>query len=120
MNTENQERALKLIKKTVGDVYRKIEDEVPETGKFLPRGMFCSMSRTDEWLGVISVAYSGRNTNERYISVGVTKSFLGKRTSYIVKTGTKAELLEYLSDENTPKEILDDMIELYKKAVENK
>ncbi len=35
----------------------------------------------------------------RSLSLGVTKSYSGKQISNVLKTGTKAEILEYLNDE---------------------
>ncbi len=118
MFTQSSEKMIKLIKDGIAGLIPKVEAEIPETGRSLPSNMFYK-TKNGEWMGVVSVKAFGTEANQRCLIVGITKSFFGSNISNIVKKGTKSELLEYLSDENTPKEIFNDMLELYKEAVKS-
>ncbi len=116
MNEKEKEKLFRLIKTAIQGVSKKVIEEVPDTGRALPSVMFVK-SKSSEWMPVISVETFGKEAHQRNLTLGITNSFYGKRTSYVMKTGTKAEILEYLNDEKTAEEMYNSYLELYHKVV---
>lgn len=115
--TVSMENALtKMIPQGNEVLIKKAEKEVPENGRFAPVVVTYKLPDSNNKVRVKIEHDEKEYQTQRRLSVGVHHENSDRLSSEYLKKGTKQEIITYLSEENTTKEMADAMIKLSKKT----
>ena len=110
----------KLTEYIINYTADKVRDLVPEAGSFDKIITTFTTHFTKEHKGLLSVEPSASPAGQRKVVAGVIKEGTDKLYSNIMATGTKEDVLRYLSDGGTKDELVESYRKLFVSADEDR
>ena len=115
-NSEDKKTTKEYIKMAISDLIKDAERMVPENGKYTPLSAYIEVTKKNN-TARIAIEHDPINPKtQRVLNIGVYKNGTDKIHSRYPISGTKKEIINYLSSKDAPAEIYKHIKELSDKV----